>query len=303
MRTGGYLLLLVLLTLTLAACLGGGRGGTPIPSLHTVNGVGFDMGLAPAATFPTGENDAGEATVHRAFYIGETPVTYELWYTVRQWALQNGYTFANAGREGSDGSTGQEPTARREEPVTMVNWRDSIVWANALSELLDYDPVYIYGGEVIRDSNDVTACNNAIQENADGFRLPTSPEWELAARYKGDDSTSGAIARDGLYWTPGNYASGATANYQDATATHAVAWYDEDSTKDVGLKAANALGLFDMSGNVWEWTFTADGSDRVVRGGAWDAALRFVLQVGRPREVAPGTAYESVGIRLVRTAL
>lgn len=68
----------------------------------------------------------------------------------------------------------------------MVSWRDSIVWTNALSEMLGYEPVYTYEEKVIRDSTNDTACDNAEQEKtATGFRLPKSNEWELAARYKG----------------------------------------------------------------------------------------------------------------------
>ncbi len=79
------------------------------------------MRLAPAATFPTGiegipegEHLPGTATVDTPFWIAETQVTYGLWYTVRQWALDKGYRFANAGREGSHGSTGHPPTSKRD---------------------------------------------------------------------------------------------------------------------------------------------------------------------------------------------
>ena len=272
------------------------------PSEHQADGVQFHMAIAPAATFPAGTDDSGEATVFDDFWIMETPVTYELWYAVRQWALQNDYTFANGGREGSHGDTGHSPTSKRNEPVTGINWRDSIVWTNALSEMLGRNPVYKYEWDVIRDSTDAAACDKAVQENTNGFRLPTSDEWELAARFKGDDSSHGAIARSGLYWTPGSYASGATASYDNATATEKVAWYNVASTQAVGSKGPNALGLFDMSGNVWEWTFTRDGSHREVRGGSWSVALRFVLQVGRPSRGDPGIVYDGVGFRPVRTA-
>jgi len=272
------------------------------PTLYHAGGIPFYMSLAPAATLPTGENDSGEATVYEDFWMAETPVTYELWYAVQQWGLLNGYAWANPGREGSHGSTGELPTLQGNEPVTEINWRDSVVWTNALSEMLAYDPVYTHDGQVIRDATQAAACDNAVHEYTDGFRLPTSNEWELAARYKGDDSSYGAIARGGLYWTPGSYASGAVADHSDAAATQAVAWYGVDSTKQVGLKQANGLGLFDMSGNVWEWTSTKDGLSRVVRGGSWELVHSFALQLGRPSRGNPGNTYEGVGFRFVRTA-
>ncbi len=283
---------------------------------HTAGGVGFNMRLAPAATFPTGiegipddERDErweplpGTDTVEVPFWIAETQVTYELWYTVRQWGLNNGYTFQNAGREGSHGSDGQAPTSKRNEPVTRVSWKDGIVWANALSEMLGYNPVYTYQGNVIRDSRKEPACDKAVQKNTNGFRLPTSFEWELAARYKGNDRSHRAISRGGLWWTRGNYASGATADYNNASATQEVAWYSANSgstTKDVGLKRANGLGVYDMSGNVWEWCFTEDGCCRVVRGGSWDGTASG-LRVGNVNSINPDFVDVSLGLRLART--
>ena len=195
---------------------------------YTAGVVDFNMRLAPAATFPTGANDDGEGTVDTPFWIAETQVTYELWHAVYTWATdwdrgRSRYEFANAGMEGSTtgggsypnyNNIGNLPTKKGNEPVTMVSWRDSIVWANALSEMLGYAPVYSYNGAVIRNSTDGTACDNSVQENTDGFRLPTSDEWELAARYI-----------DGSSWTPGDYASGATADYNNASATQEVTWY------------------------------------------------------------------------------
>lgn len=269
---------------------------------HSAAGVIFHMRLAPVATFPTGMDDSDTVTVDAPFWIAETQVTYELWYTVRQWALSNGYAFANVGREGSHGDTGQAPMSKRYEPVTRVNWRERIVWANALSEMLGYQPVYTYQGHVIRDSTNAEACDNATQEYINGFRLPRSSEWELAARYKGHDSSQGAILRGGLWWTPGHYASGATADYENASATQEVAWYSAnsgDSTKDVGLLRANGLGLFDMSGSVREWCFTQIGFARVYRGGSWSVDTAS-MRVGCVSSYRSSRESFNFGLRLAR---
>lgn len=77
--------------------------------------------------------------------MGETEVTYELWYEVYKWATTDTgdgkrsdcgdlYSFANKGREGNNGTIGALPTTAKQEPVTLVNWRDTIVWCNALTE-------------------------------------------------------------------------------------------------------------------------------------------------------------------------
>lgn len=101
------------------------------------------------------------------------------------------------------------------------------------------------------------------------FRLPTETEWEYAAR-------------GGPHWRDGFAFSG-------SDQVDDVAWYDRkhgDHTQPVALKAANQLGIYDMSGNIWEWcqdTFTEDvgsipqdgsaytgpGEDRVLRGGCF----------------------------------
>jgi len=257
-------------------------------------------------TIPTGLNDNKTTTVSGGYLMATTETTYDLWYEVRIWAETNGYHFQNPGREGKNGTIGAAPTENGLEPATTINWRDALVWCNALSEMFYRDPVYrTSGGDIIRDSRDTNAgvVDDSIQTEHDGYRLPTSDEWEMAARWRNGDG-EGSILLDGRSWTPGSYASGATADYNDSTATGLVAWYVSNSGNDthpVGSKTPNALGLYDMSGNVWEWTYSlsSNGSDRIMRGGSYDYGVN-IMQVGGVSINFPFGENSSYGFRLVR---
>jgi uncharacterized repeat protein (TIGR02543 family) len=233
---------------------------------------------------------AGRTVTLSAFSIAKYETTYELWYEVKTWAA-GGYTFANAGREGHNGTDGAPPTpAAKTEPVTYISWRDAVVWCNAYSEMSGKDPVYYSSGAVIKDSTNTTAWDNAVMDTtANGYRLPTEAEWEYAARGGGMPSTIGSFA----YTYAGTNDENSLVNY----AWYKVNSYDAGSsdpnygTHPVGGKTANGPQLYDMSGNVWEWcwdwygsigmetvtnpTGTGSGSARVIRGGSWnvDASL------------------------------
>ena len=286
----------------------------------------FNMQYCPGGTFPTGAGDSGSETISDAFWIGETEVTYELWYAVYTWATEGtgnaagagAYTFSNTGIPGDDGTAGTETGSQ--EPVTTINWRDSMVFCNALTEYFNAHNsgrltcVYTRDSDYatpIRTSTDSTTVtwdegagdNDGTQDDpflnpdATGFRIPGSYEWECAARYI-----------DGESWTPGKYASGASANTNDLTATAAVAVYEETSGDTIAVvksRNANALGCYDMSGNVWEWNYEWDsdrtGISRIMRSGGWNYGA-VSLGVGQVNHDRPTRKSSSLGLRLCRSA-
>ncbi|MCL2244017.1 MAG: SUMF1/EgtB/PvdO family nonheme iron enzyme [Treponema sp.] len=273
-------------------------------SAYNLNGVSFNMVfVSESVTFPTGVSDNGSAVISSPYFIGETPVTWEIWSTVRSWAVSNGYSMSE-GRSGSSGS------GSGKHPVTMISWYDSIVWCNALTEYYNLitgsslEFVYVSSGTPIRSSSQTSEINGAIPVNeAGGFRLPMSNEWELAARWRNDDTNSVA-GYSSPWFTKGDSASNAASNINNSTATGYVAFYSSNSssTAEVKSKEPNSLGIYDMSGNVWEWCIDKSGSYRIARGGAWTDPGSY-QRVGYVHIADPPTLKEhNHGLRIVRSS-
>ncbi|WP_225971534.1 SUMF1/EgtB/PvdO family nonheme iron enzyme [Fusobacterium pseudoperiodonticum] len=187
------------------------------------------------------------------------PVTQDMWMEV----MEENPSYFKGGRR----------------PVESVSWWDALEYCNKLSEKYNFEPVYDLSKKdegilkINQLGGETEYPNIADFRKTEGFRLPTELEWEWFAR-------GGEIAiQDGVF----NY------NYSGSANINEVAWYLNNSNKqthDVGTKKPNQLGLYDCTGNVWEWCYDttssgyisketsyiydASSDSRSLRGGSWN---------------------------------
>ncbi len=233
-----------------------------------LEGGAFTMGAPPDEVGTNADETVHEVTITRQFLLQSTEVTQRQWRSVM--GTDPSYFDACGGNC----------------PVERVSWWDAVAYTNALSRAERLDECYVLSGcsgvpgggcdegDVVCNGDYECSEVRFVGLDCNGYRLPTESEWEFAARA---GVTAAAYGNpDEIAWHTGN---------------------SDERTHRVGTQGPNAWALYDMLGNVWEWTWDwygvdapdsavdplgpEEGTHRTLRGASWFQAPRHLRAANR----------------------
>ncbi|WP_051251873.1 SUMF1/EgtB/PvdO family nonheme iron enzyme [Psychrilyobacter atlanticus] len=221
-----------------------------------------------------------EAFIQYDYFIGKTPVTFDIY---------DQYT-----RDMRLPLVDDNGWGRKTRPVINVTWNDTIGFLNWLSEKENLSPAYDKDGNLIDSDGNRTRDIKKVT----GYRLPTEIEWEFAGK-------GGVKSKPTLF--------------SGSNDVGAVSWYSDNSmgkTHEVATKMPNELGIYDMSGNIWEWindnsgvysgierinsVGPKSGSLKILRGGSFNSIMSDSQLTFRD-ELSPNTKDIYYGFRVAKT--
>ena len=304
----------------------GGKKEPPAPSYPPAPEWGPhlipEMVLVPGGTFRMGSNDNMDIDakpVHTVtldgFYMSKNLITQEQYHAVVgfnpslfQGGLDKPRQYAqsyNMRYELPEGVTSGDKL-----PVENLTWFDVLEFCNKLSALEGLTPVYEIANRKPAEGYPINNVDVTVDWSANGYRMPTEAEWEYAA--KGGDGMgpyfiyAGSNDPEAVAW----YAN--LAKTAEGLTTSASAYVPHP----VGLKAPNALGIYDLSGNVYEWCWDwfgeypaaaqtnpkgpPDGDNRVRRGGCPNRMGESIIRVAFRDSYSPIYINGQTGFRVVR---
>jgi len=242
-----------------------------------VKGGTFQMGSS------SGDNDerpVHEVTLNYDFLIGKYEVTFADYDKYCEDLLK--------------GKPLDEEWGRKNRPVMNISWIDMIMYCNWLSSQENLPPAYDENGNLLDKNGNLTKDITKVE----GYRLPTEAEWEFAAR--------GGTSSEHF-------------KYSGSNNINTVAWYEDNSddyAHEVGTKSPNELGIYDMTGNLWElcndWygSYSEEnnmnpigpdsGTRKVSRGGSWFNSAENNCVANRGRKKPDEISYKH-GFRICKT--